>query len=187
MREIERIQGVWRLVRYEEKSEQRSPHVLQQMARLLVHSFQIAPRWDGVWAAVCYGDCPAQDVFSESLFSLKRLLGGAEPLRGQRFRLLSGGVLTIRAGVVYNTIDFHLYPGQSLLVQDNRDSTVRGIYRFDGVRLALSLANFGSVRHPTTFDTTIDAGQSHGVYVREHSLATLHSPIGSDHDRSNST
>jgi hypothetical protein len=164
MSNIDAIQGLWRVISYDENGVQRSTDAVQMMARLLILSDKPTPAADGIWGSVSYSDLSTREVINQSMRSLRELINGREYDRSAAFHIYTGGLVSLGKD---GSIDFVVYHGPQLHALPVEHSVQRGQYRLDGANLVLCLADSKTNQRPTSVGSTQTPNQSLAVYVRE--------------------
>jgi hypothetical protein len=167
MSKITEIQGLWRVVAYEEDGLIRPESGVQAMARMLIMRGSVGAEADGIWGIIAYTTPPTYGMICLSIQSLKCLIDGQPYQRNEQFHIYTGGRVFFGLD---NTIDLAVYHGPYLHSVIGEKSISRGIYRHDGNALYLCLADPDTEQRPTTFSSTETPHQSLAVYILDHDL-----------------
>lgn len=167
MRPIEMIHGLWKVISYEQDGVQRSGQDLDNRAYLVLLSDILVTDSDGTWGEIKYHKLPTPAVADQSIWSLKQLVQGLEYPRSPDYHIYSGGVVRFgKTDDKLDCIDLVVYHGPNLYTSDADVLITRGLFRYDGVYLALCLADAMSKTRPTRWNSTDTRYQSLSVYVR---------------------
>jgi hypothetical protein len=91
MSKIIEIQGLWRVVEYEEDGIRRPESGVQSMARLLFLPNSVGAEHDGIWGGVAYAAPPSHETLILSIRSLISLFEGQPYQWSDQFHIYTGG------------------------------------------------------------------------------------------------
>src|SRR5438128_2428664 len=126
MNKIEVIQGLWKVVAYEQAGYQWSNEEVQRRACLVLLSDQVVSGSDGIWGEIAYRSQVTPEIADRSIRSLKQLIAGLVYERSPDYYLYSGGILYLGETDGVDTIDLVVYHGPHLYSLETEHSTTRG-------------------------------------------------------------
>ncbi|MGL4551520.1 MAG: hypothetical protein ACRC33_10065 [Gemmataceae bacterium] len=166
MTTLETIRGVWKPVAYEQDGVAWTGDQLLRRAHLILIADGATSTTRGVWGEVKYHGEPTASAVARSIESLRHLVGGLPYGRSDDYYLYSGGVIALGETAEGGTIDLVVHHGAHTPPPD-RPSVTRGLFRYDGTKLALCLVDADVKERPVTFGSTGTRYQSLSTYVRE--------------------
>lgn len=168
MNALNSLEGLWRVVTYEENGIHRPAESVEQMGCLLILPARQVPDSDGTWGCIVFRVRLAADVLARSARSLLQLVAGLQHDRSTDFHIYTGGVFYLgeTKSNFCRTIDFKVYHGTVTDAAIVEHQVNRGIYHCDGATLSLCLNDCRVKERPTLFDSTQTSGQSLAVYTR---------------------
>jgi len=165
---VDVLQGLWRVVGYEENGIRRPAATVEKMGCLLILAARHVPESHGTWGCIVFPSLVTNDILTRSTCSLQQLVAGLRNDHGTDFHVLTGGVFYLdrTARRLGSPIDFLVYHGAAMHEVIAEHATLRGIFECDGTTLTLCLADTRIKERPTAFNSTQTPGQSLAVYTR---------------------
>jgi hypothetical protein len=159
-----RLEGVWTYTSNEVGGERQTPEQVSRLAKFVLLPGDYLPEWDGLWAAVTYGYEGGVWSGAEVRASCRHIILGTEregEAPGSDFYLWAGGRFRSAPDRAPQQIDLEQFWRGAAL----QSSLQLGLYRVEGNRLTLCLAESGGPR-PSLFTSDEHPYQSLGELVR---------------------